>query len=316
MRICLIVLLIGAYPSFGQNVLIKMDGQTQPYKKIKFQEEYVEIVVEGSKEKIKIGEDKVVAYYDNDLRTIFYKKPIVPDLEEQFKILPDKRRKKAFEYLEREEVGAVNIYIRIESSGSPGTMGASGVMTAGTNTTTTYYYAEKGDVYKNIYVSGLLVERGKRLESLRPFIADDPEILKKLEDEDFRLNEKNILGIIREYNVRNFRKVPSVEYKTVSNASFYTRVRQKIREKLTVSVNDSLQWNLPASGLPLPAALPNNVPSKVCVSWEGGSYCTTVAPCPYAVQYYELDYSAGDKSFEIRKRTLNEFKNYMVMVLK
>lgn len=51
--------------------------------------------------------------------------------EEELKILPDKRRKKAFEYLEREEVGAVNLYKRIGSNGSAGTVGPSGVMTGG-----------------------------------------------------------------------------------------------------------------------------------------------------------------------------------------
>ena len=315
MRICLILLVIVAYPSLGQNILIKVTGEKQPYKKIKFQAEYVEITTE-KKEKIKISEDQVTGYYDNDFQTIYYKKPIVPDLEVDFEILPEKRDKRQFDYLERTEVGAVNLYIRTESSGSPGTMGASGVMTGGTNTTTTYYYAEKGDVYKNVYVSGLLMDREKRVKALKPFVADDPEILKKLESEDFRLNEKNLLRLIQEYNLRNLQKVTAAEYKTVSNASFYTRVRQKIKEKLTVSVNDSLQMKLPASGIPLPIALPNKVPSKICIAWEGGSYCTTIEPCPFAVQYYEFDYFVSDKSFEIRKRTLNEFKNYMVSVLK
>jgi hypothetical protein len=316
MRISLILLVIAAYPSLGQNILIKVTGETEPYKKLKFHDEYVEITKEKEKAKIKINERDVAAYYDNDFQTIYYKKPIVPDLEVEFEIFPDKRDKRKFDYLERTVVGAVNLYIRIESSGSPGTVGASGVMTGGTNTTTTYYYAEKGDVYKNVFVSGLLPNREKRVESLKPFVADDPEMLKKLESEDFRLNEKNLLRLIQEYNLRNFQKVPVAEYKTVSHASFYTRVRQKIKEKLTISVNDSLQMKLPVTGIPLPIALPNKVPSKVCVAWEGGSYCTTIAPCPFAVQYYEFDYFVSDKSFEIRKRTLNEFKNYMVSVLK
>jgi hypothetical protein len=313
-RICLIVCLGIGWPCLGQHVLIKVNGEAIPYKKIKFEDEYVEIVKE--REKIKISENEVAAYFDDHYQTVFYKKPIVPDIVEGFKIFPDKRSRSLFEYVEREKVGIINIYKRIESSGSPGSASASGGMTAGTNTTTYYYYAEKGDVYKNVYVSGLLMDREKRIEALKPFVADDPEILQTLESEEFRLNEKNLFMLVREYNLRNFQKVAAMEYRSASNASFYTRARQKIKEKLTVTVNDSMTFKLPVSSIPLPIALPKNVPSKVCVTWEDGTFCTTISPCPYAVHYYELDYSVSNKSFEIEKRTLNEFKNYMISVLK
>lgn len=315
LKFTILFLVTVAYSSFCQNVLIKTNGETLSCKRLKFKDGYVEVVREG-KGKMKVSEDDIAGYYDElNYQTIFYKKPIVADNEENFDLFPDKRDRNKFNYLEREEVGKINLYKRIKATGSPGRMTPIG-MTPSTMNTTVYYYAEKDGEYKNVFITGRsLREREKDLKVLIPFIADDPVLLRKVESDDFRLNEKRLLQTVREYNLNNFQKAAWDQDNKASNVSFYTRVRSNLKEKMTISVNDSLHLKLPVSALPLPVSLPNNVPSKVCINWEGGSYCSTLVSCPFAMHYYELDYSVSNKSFEIKKRTLNEFKNYMVSVL-
>jgi hypothetical protein len=101
-----------------------------------------------------------------------------------------------------------------------------------------------------------------------------------------------------------------------SLASFYTRALPKIKDNLTITVNDSLQLKMPVTAWPLPVALPGNVPSKVCFAYDGKSSCRIIAPTPFAANYYELDFSSNEKSFDIEKRSLNQFKTYLSYYVK
>lgn len=313
MRSIILLLTVLSHAAFSQHFLVKKNGENVPYKKIKFEDVYVELT-SNDKKKTKVGEEDIIGYYDDNYRKIYYRQPIVPDNETRLEFFPKKRE--GFNYLERVEAGRINLYMRVESSGSPGGFSANGTMSAGTATTTTYYYAEKGDHYKNVYITGLLRDKAEDYKALEDFVGDDEEISKKLGSDDFRLNEKNLLRLIQEYNIKHFEKVRDLEYKVQINSSYYTVVRPKFKEQLRLVVNDSLEYALPASKFPLPLALPRNVPSKVCVTWEAGSNCKIIDPCPFTMQYYELDYASGDKSFEIEMRTLQQFKTYMASVIK
>ena len=319
--ILLLLTTVLAHQSFGQNILIKGNGETIFYKRIKFEDGYVLIVGED-REKKKIKEDEVLGYYQGSSEKIFYKKKIITDNsnERPLVIFAHKKDTAGFEYLERVETGRINLYKRSEHSGSPGHMGPNGMMTGGTSTVTDYYYAEKDGLYENVYITGLLRDRSEDYHALKSFLNDDPEILATLRSNDFRLNEKNMLRLIREYNLKHFPKVETSSYKTRANASFYTRALPKIKDNLTISVNDSLEFKMPVSNKPLPIALPANVPSKVCVryegKYEGTSSCRIIGPTPFAVNYYELDYSSNEKSFEIEKRSSDQFKSYMQYYIK
>ncbi len=152
--ILLLLTTLLAHQSFGQNILIKGNGETILYKKIKFEDGYVLIVGED-KEKKKIKEDEVLGYYQGSSEKIFYKKKIITDNsnERPLVIFAHKKDTAGFEYLEREEAGRINLYIRSEHSGSPVTVGPNGTMTPGTSTVTDYYYAEKDGRYENVYIS-------------------------------------------------------------------------------------------------------------------------------------------------------------------
>ena len=314
MKSIFLLLSILSHLAYSQDILIKTNGEEISFKKIKLQDDFVEIVKED-REKLKVNHDEIVGYYEDHSQKIYYKQPIVPDNERRLEIFKT-RKDNGYEYLEREETGKINLYKRVVTSMTPGHMGPGGTMSAGTSSSTTYYYAEDDDQYGNVYITGLLQDKSDDIKALEDFVSDDADILKKLKSDDFRLNEKNLLSLIREYNLRNFDKVKASEYSSKGNVSFYSRVRPKLKEKLTVTINDSLVHKLPASGMPLPVGLPKNVPSKVCVSWESGSHCKIMNPSPYSIHYYELDYFVGDKSFEIRHKTLSEFKNYMLSVIK
>lgn len=314
MKQILLLLTVLSHVSFGQHILIKNDGEKIPYKRIKFLDGYVQVVDED-RDKIKVSENDLMGYYDEHYQRIFYKKPMVPNNETRIEIFPTKRDETKFEYLEREEIGRINLYKKEIVSGSPMTVASGGIVSGGTSSTI-YYYAEKDGAYKNVFITGLLRDKSEAFNVLRSFVEDDSDVLKKVESEDFRFTQKNLVRLIQEYNLKNFQKVKASDYNSQSNASFYTRVRPKLKEKLKITVNDSLEYQLPASHLPLPIALPNDVASKVCVSWDTGSTCKLISPNPYAVHYYEFNYQAGSKTFDIEKKTLTEFKNYMSSVLK
>ena len=313
----LLLTAVSVHYSLGQNVLIKQNGETIPCRKIKFEGGYALIVGED-KEKRKINEDEVLGYYQGSSEKILYKKKIIADNsnEKPLVIFAHSRDTAGFEYLEREEAGRINLYVREEHTGGPGHMGPNGTMTASTATSTYYYYAEKDGIYKNVYITGLFRDKSEDYKALKSFVMDDPEILETLRSDDFRLNEKNLLRLIQQYNVKYFQKIEASKYKTKANTSFYTKALPKIKDNLTITVNDSLQLKMPHSAWPLPVSLPGNVPSKVCITYDGKSSCRIIGPTPFAASYYEMDYSSNEKSFDIEKRTVNQFKSYVSYYVK
>jgi hypothetical protein len=134
--------------------------------------------------------------------------------------------------------------------------------------------------------------------------------MEEINRDDFHYNEKNMLRIIKLYNLKNFQKPNEKDYQTVGTVSFYTRAEGKAKESITVQINDSLEYKLPASH-PLPVKLPLNKPTKVCVLWESGTHCELVEPNQFATTYYEIRYFIN-KSFELEKKSYREIKSYLL----
>jgi len=172
------------------------------------------------------------------------------------------------------------------------------------------YYAQKDHIYKIVFSTDWPLERQAQLDTLKTFLSDDPEILKKIESEEYKHKRKSFIQIVKEYNLKHFKGVGNSAYTTKSAASFYTTVGPKVRDKLRLKVNDSIEYTIHPR-FPTPVKLAASAPSKVCLISNNGMWCELMAPDPEGEVFYELDYSPGDKSFEIEKRTLNQYKSYL-----
>jgi hypothetical protein len=293
--------------SFSQNLLLKQNGEAIPYRKMKFKGDSVQILDEG-RDKIRISEHDIAGYFDAATRLVYFQKPYTDD-DPYFILFPNNKESKNYEYLPLKEPGKINVFQRIESSPPSTHTGPDGMMTT-TSNSTTYYYAQKGDHYGHVFTVGA-IDKKKVRNTLKTFIDDDPEILAKLESSDFQFNNKNFFRLIREYNLKHFIKPATEQYRSASNVSIYTRVAPKFREKIKVTVNDSVELKMPKGNFPLPVTLPNNSASKVCISLESYSYCKLLSPCAYALHYYEAEITGGGKSIELEYRSEGQYKSYL-----
>ena len=176
------------------------------------------------------------------------------------------------------------------------------------------YYAQKGEIYKLVFISSLLRNHKAELDTLKTFIQDDSEFLDKVEANDFNFNVKNLKQLIRDYNIKHFEGVGNTPYTVESPVTFYTTVKSKIRETLILKVNDSIEYKIhPKYPTPVQLAASVSRPSKVCLISSTGTWCEIMSPVPLETLYYELNYSPSDKSFEIEKRSVKSFKAFMQM---
>lgn len=314
MKFSIFLLTLVSTTALSQNILFTKDGNRLPYKKIKIDKHKVEIVTDHKTRK-SFSTSEVAGYFNDKQQKKFYRVPIVKDYENRFELF-NARDENEHEFLERVKAGAIDLYVRLETQSSPPVIGPDGRMVTGSGSTRIYYYAQDDHDYKNIFITGLLTDKTKGYQNLQDFVDDDEEILKQIRHEDFRYNEKNMLRIIEAYNVRKWKKVTAEDYEILSRASIYTMAKAELKQQLKITVNDSLEFKLPENRIPLPINLPGRALSKVCVNWDTGSSCRIIDPNPFVMQYFELDYISGAKSVDIKDRTSQDFKNYMVKTSK
>jgi hypothetical protein len=298
MKFAVLFLLLAVKLCSAQNLLIKKDGEHVPYKKLKKSNGYYE-AIQDNKVKVKLLVGEVIGFYDGNLQKISYKKPLVKNNEKLLFPLNAVDTANGFQVLEREEVGKINLYKKEVFSGS----GAS-------STSTTYYYAEKAEVFLNVFITGLGNKKDD-LKVLKSLISDDDLIAEKIAAESFQLNEKNLLRTIRDYNLSKFTNPEVRDYAKIGTVSFYTTVGLKLKESVLLKINDSLEYRMPTSYYPLPIKIPLEVPSKVCIISEHATSCSLIQPIPFAVDAYELIYLILDRTFEVRGRFPHEVQNYL-----
>ena len=306
-RILLVLLLTIPQIALSQNLLIKKNGETIPFRKMKFKGDSIQILDEG-RDKVRISEHDIAAYFAASTRLVYFQKPYTDD-DPYFILFPNKKESKNYEYLPLIEPGKISVFERIESAPPSTRTGPDGMMTT-TTYSTTYYYAQKDDRYGHVFTVGAL-DKKKVRNTLKTFVDDDPEILAKLESSDFQFNNKNFFRLIREYNLKHYVAPTAGQYSSSSNVSIYTRVAPKLRDKIKVTVNDSTEFKMPGGNFPLPLALPNDAASKVCISVDSYSHCKLLSPCQYGLHYYELEITGGGKSVELEFRNEVQYKSYL-----
>lgn len=277
--------------SHAQNYLLKSDNSTLAFKKISWRNDVATVKTIDKKEITIKGQD-IIAFYMED-QTLLYRKPIVKLNEKTSVILRDS----GYQYLPKVESGRINLYQETIYSSA--------------GQVTHYYYAEKGDNFRNVLITGYSIKnRQDDFQDFKSFVQDDSQILEQIESEDFVYNEKNMLKIIKEYNLKYFTAPTTDDYKKTASIGIYTTAERKRREEITIKVNDSLEYRMPANYYPLPIALPVDKPSKVCITWNGGSSCELVQPVVFNITYYEVrNFLNG--TYGLDKRTARDAKNYL-----
>ena len=281
--------IIAASSSYSQDLLIKTDGTTIPYKKLKWDESIVAVTTDKN-EKITVREENVFGMYDEINQRVLYKKPNVP-LNDNAQ---PKKEVSGFQYLQKEESGMINLYMKLYEGGKSSIY---------------YFYAEKGNEFKNIMFTGAF-GKNDDLIMFKSLFTDDRQIMDEIDTKGFVYSIRNMVKLIKRYNLAHFENPAAQDYMSVGTIGFFTKAEGKVKASIVLKVNDSLEYKMPASHHPLPIKVPLNKPSKVCANWEGGSACELVQPISYATTYYEVEINLN-KTFELEKKTYSQFKSYI-----
>jgi hypothetical protein len=184
-----LILLSAILEAHSQGSLTLENGQRIPYEKNKISTTAFKItrIKEGKKSKETIPLDSIKFFIEETIT--YYKKPN-----------PIKELLSKYDFVKQEVSGKINLYQKTITRYVSGQYGG-GVYT------TEYLYFEKGDRYEYIIIQGTVFKNKKeKINVLRSLIDDDPEILAKLESEDFKLRSENIHKLIKDYNYNSKKK--------------------------------------------------------------------------------------------------------------
>lgn len=160
--------------------------------------------------------------------------------------------------------------------------------------TSYYFYARKEGVTKFIISKNTVFhDRSKGKNFLKDFFADDPDMLERVNSDEFKFNYENVLDVINDYNVRNFSKKQIVD--TVrGNFIFYIKARKEPVSVVQLSVNDSIIHPLPYAKL-VPIEVKGD-PVKVCVE----NSCQLLTP-GYRPVYIEIEFDRKSGNAKMSK---------------
>src|SRR3989337_462004 len=158
----ILLFVLAGHASVAQHLLIKKDGQNIPYTKLKPYNTYYLEAIQDNKVKVKVLKKEILAYFDGHLKKIRYNKPVVPDNEKLLFALANNDTVDGFQSLERAMVGKINLYRKeVITSGS-----------GATATSAYYYYAEKEDQFKNVFITGFGSKKDD-LVAIKSFVSDN-----------------------------------------------------------------------------------------------------------------------------------------------
>jgi hypothetical protein len=178
------------------------------------------------------------------------------------------------------------------------------------------FFVEKdGDISEVKFRSGVLPAiRKKRIDSLSSLMDDCPEIVQKLNDENFEFGHDNIINLIRSYNVCMFKSEPWPLQKT-STVMMYSRVRQGNVQRISISVNDSTLAYIPVNGT-VAINISSTHPNKVCVASGDLKTCDIILSSQYFVKQFEVMLNNKKRKLEIEQKTFEEAQKYIMEVRK
>jgi len=299
MRHCVILLLLLGYHTNGQNILIKRDGECIPFKKIKFFYEEVDIVTED-KGKIPIKVDDILAFYDEKDETIFYKKRALVAED-------DGKEGRSYSFSEKITEGKITLYRVVVTRMDYGVVVTRMGGPNGQNVNFDFYHAEKGAQMKSVFRAKILKNNKNDLKVLRALLQDQPDVLKRIDDENFRYDESSLISVIRDYNIRSLPKIDSSVQQTQREVNFYVQEKVSSKGVVSLKVNDTAEYTL-NSNQPVSVKLATTASSKVCFTVGNETTCEVLKPAAIPDIYYEIVYTNtndgvfGYKAFEIKQK--------------
>ncbi|HEY3405569.1 MAG TPA: hypothetical protein VGK59_19435 [Ohtaekwangia sp.] len=261
----LFILTCVAFATNGQGYIILINNQKIEYDKFKSFDTSLLIDVPGKKgkeNKRRIDIDSVFAYYGERSNWLEYKKPA----EDSTASIP-------YQFIARYVSGKINLYRYYFISRN-----------AYTSVAVTQYFIEKEDKFERAYTANT-VRHGKEktLENLKRLVSDNPDILKTIDDE-FNLNEENLLDVVRRYNLAAFEYPAEADTTSYAEVVIYKRLKSTTDKGIKVQVNGKdVAW--PSTNF-LTLKVPLKALSKVCIG--GNKWCELIEGLSLVETYYKI----------------------------
>lgn len=277
------------YPIFGQAILVHKNGETIEYSDLKVTAEGIKLKTK-EKGNILLSHQAVISLNFINSEETLYPKALTGN-------------ESSFEFVPRIIEGPINVYEKIETG-----------KTQYGSYSNSYYYIEKGSDFKFVFQhNGLFAQNRKDgIQILRTFVEDTPDVLKKMESSDFKLDYESLTEIIKEYNILNFKKNHPVNVKK-SSVFFYSKMKKNTNEDLKLILNDSLEFKIPARRT-ISVSLPIDEHTKICIKSSTQSECLLISPSAFYIKYFEVDYNPKSEKLEIKNIHSRDAQNYIRFV--
>lgn len=284
MRLILLLFLgVVTTNTFGQGYIILKDSQRIKYDKFNTRKDNLLVDVTGKKEKQEVDINRVIGYYLTDEHILYYVKPV---LDSSYSI--------DYQFIQKELSGDISLYVNTVSTYSK----------YGVNNNT-YYYIEKSNRFENALTTNTIGQNKKqKIETLKSFVSDNPEILNSIGD-DFKLNPENLISIIRKYNFSAYENRSPQDTNVNTKLILYRRNKGKANEELRISINDSTLFIEPNDFHEIKIS---NL-TKVCIGGEK-QFCELIEGSPYFKVYYELRVDSNS-NYTLERKTKKEADFYL-----
>ena len=288
----------------AQSFLVLNNGQKIEYKKFKIKDKLQSIEIKKPKPAlIKITDINYLVNDKNEIRYIKDRVNEVSPLQVDWNTTMDP------DYAIMEKIVEGKISILNYSTASTHYAGPDGMSTY--SNSKTYYFIEKEGVFRQIFTAGLLENKKKNNQNtLSGYFSDDEKILNRINSDDFEANAKNVLDLIREYNVHAYEKA-SVNTEAELTDAIVFRGYSNQNEKLIAEIElEDQKFSLTKMAYRRIKLL-DEKPMKICASNGENELCDLIKGSKYMIKYVEVILKKnGDIDFRIRnKDQYQKFRN-------
>ena len=176
--------------------------------------------------------------------------------------------------------------------------------------TVVYSFIEKDDKFEEIFNSELF-ESGKKKnkEAFSEYFADDTEIRDQLMSEDFKANVKNVLDLIRKYNLRAYdesRQITSDKNAQIILYRGYTNQAKALEAEIEINGEKITLADMHYKQV----KVPDSKPVKICVDNGKTEYCDLVSGSQHVIKHYEVQLKLNGE-IEVEIKNKKQFQRYL-----
>ena len=180
------------------------------------------------------------------------------------------------------------------------------------NYSITYYFAENAASFNEVFNSQLLESSNKtNKEIFSAYFANDQKILNELNSEGFRANTKNVLDLVRRYNLNNYDQFNSASTSVVAEVVLIRNQQRSENETVSVAVAGQTMTlrNMDMRMLKLRTAALN----KLCFSANENEHCEIIQPSEHIVNYLEVKVK-NDGTFSVEPLGITRFQRNLQII--